>query len=198
MTTRGHPRSGRLKQSHPREARARSPRLRSRLRGRRHGTRGRSLRAVMRRAVGRSSVVGVATAAVLPIAADRGLGAGQPSILKEVAPDALHRRGFAGHPHSGARGEVRARPAHGDQRPISRLNARAARSNAAHPVAETSTGTRWSRRRRSGAAGPSTPRAQGQTGDGTTAHSPRSGARRAATTSALGARSAEPVDYRTP
>lgn len=53
-------------------------------------------------------VVGVATAAALPVAAHRGLGAGQSSVLEEVAADALHRRGFACHPHSGARGEVRA------------------------------------------------------------------------------------------
>ena len=66
--------------------------------------------------MGRSGVVvPVATVAVLPVAAYRGLGAGQPSVLEEVAADALHRRGFAGHPHPGAGGEIRAADA-GDKR----------------------------------------------------------------------------------
>ncbi len=59
--------------------------------------------------VRRSSVVfGIGTAAVLPVAADRGVGAGQPPVDEEVAADALHRRGFARRPHPGAWGEVRA------------------------------------------------------------------------------------------
>ena len=33
---------------------------------------------------------------------------GQPSVLEEVAADALHRRGLAGHPHLGARNKVHA------------------------------------------------------------------------------------------
>ena len=57
-------------------------------------------------AVERSGVVAVATAAVLPVAAHRGLGAGQPPVLKKVATDALHRRGLSRHPHPDAGFEV--------------------------------------------------------------------------------------------
>jgi hypothetical protein len=38
-------------------------------------------------------VVCVTTATVLPVAAHRGLGTGQPTVVEEVAADALHRRG---------------------------------------------------------------------------------------------------------
>src|SRR5579859_2921652 len=56
---------------------------------------------------GRSGVVvGVTAPAVLPVAADRGLGAGQPSFIEEVAADALHRGGLPGHPHACARGQL--------------------------------------------------------------------------------------------
>ena len=54
----------------------------------------------------RSRVVVGAAAAVLPVAAHRGLDTGQPVVLEEVATDALHRCGFASHPHADARVEV--------------------------------------------------------------------------------------------
>jgi len=54
-----------------------------------------------------SFVVEVGTPAMVPVAAHRGMGAGQAPVRRDVAADALHRRSFTGRPDPRFRVEVR-------------------------------------------------------------------------------------------